>query len=142
MKSKGFTLTEILAVVVILAIMVVIAVPNITGIGTKSKTKMFCTKVKNLEQAAQLYGEEHMDEVDSKSSKTITKKVQDLVEAGFFKKENDTCTYNSTTNPCVTDPRDKLSIDNYNIKIIKKNKRITAEFQYKNNDDKNACANS
>ena len=46
MKRKGFTLVELLAVIVILAIILLIAVPNILGVINQSKEKAFEISVK------------------------------------------------------------------------------------------------
>ena len=139
MKKNGFTLVEILAAVAIIAILLIVAVPNITSIGNKSKVQMFCTKVKNLESAAQQYGEDNYDKIGN----DVTISIYDvLITGGYYKKEEDNCTRNSTTNPCVSDPRDKTPMENGTIRLVKKNRRITATYNYKNNNDKNSCANS
>ena len=41
MKKKGFTLVELLAVIAILSILVIIALPNIVGMFTKAKKDLF-----------------------------------------------------------------------------------------------------
>lgn len=48
MKKKGFTLIELLAVIAILSILVIIALPNIVGMFTKAKKDLFLTEVKTL----------------------------------------------------------------------------------------------
>ncbi len=131
MKSKGFTLAEILAVIVILALLITIAAPNVLSIGNKSRVKMYCAKVKNLESAAKLYGEDYIDTF----SKDKIIKVSDLIDYAYYKKEKDSCSYTSSTNPCVTDPRDQTSMDRVQIKITKANKRVTAQYQ----GDKSPC---
>ncbi len=128
MKNKGFTLVEVLAVIVILAILLGIAMPNIVGIGKSSKTKMYCTKVQNIENAAQQYGESIYDDLPVSSEISVSTLVSD----NYYKKENETCSGN-----CVTDPRDGSSIDNVKIKLEKINRRITATYQ----GDKSPCTN-
>ncbi len=134
MKSKGFTLVEILAVVVILAVLVVFAAPNIVGLGSKSRLKMFCSKVDNIQNAAQLYGEDNPDDIGSPIE------IKTLVVKGYLKKEDDNCEFTSEK-PCITDPRTQQSMDSEKVVITKKNRRMTAEFQFKEGD-KAACANS
>ena len=41
MKKKGFTLVELSAVIAILSILVIIALPNIVGMFTKAKKDLF-----------------------------------------------------------------------------------------------------
>ena len=134
MKSKGFTLTEILAVIVILAVLIAFAVPNVVGIGNNSRTKMYCTKIQNIESAAQQYAEANFDTVERNNNFQMT--IRDLVNNGYFKKEDDTCDF-SSSKPCVTDPRDKSSIDNQKVKIEIKNRRPYATYL----GDKTPCTN-
>ena len=91
MKSKGFTLVEILAVISILAILVGIAVPNMAGLAQKNRGKMFCAKATNIAKAAQQWGEENIDEIESKRKTSIT--VKELIEDGKLKKEDDACNF-------------------------------------------------
>ena len=63
MKNKGFTLVELLAVIVILAIIMVIAIPSVTNSSGAAKEKTFQTKVITLETAAIMYGQEHYREI-------------------------------------------------------------------------------
>lgn len=48
MKNRGFTLIELLATIVILGIIMVIAVPNVTGILQKNKAKAYYEDAKKL----------------------------------------------------------------------------------------------
>jgi type IV pilus assembly protein PilA len=53
-KKKGFTLVELLAVIVILAIILAIAVPNVLGIINKSRNDSFISTAKMIVSAAKL----------------------------------------------------------------------------------------
>lgn len=48
MKKKGFTLIELLAVITIMAIMVVIATPNIIGMLSKGRNEQYVADAKNM----------------------------------------------------------------------------------------------
>ena len=52
MKRKGFTLVELLAVIVVLAILVTVATPNVLGILRKQKDNTTDIVVTNLKDAA------------------------------------------------------------------------------------------
>lgn len=54
MKKKGFTLVELLAVIVILAVILAIAVPNVLGIINKSRDDSFISTAKMMVSAARL----------------------------------------------------------------------------------------
>ena len=137
MKNKGFTLVELLAVIVIMALLLTVAVPSVIGVANKIRTNMFCSKVKDIESAAKLYGNDYIDEINN--SKTIT--VQDLINNNMYKKESNDCVLNDPTGekPCVKDPRDNSKMDNKQIIISIKNKRVTAQYQYKDEEEKNSC---
>ena len=48
---KGFTLIEIMIVVVILALLATLVVPNIIGQGERAKQKIVCVQMKSLKDA-------------------------------------------------------------------------------------------
>ena len=134
MKNKGFTLVELLAVIVVMAILLTIAVPAVIGISNKIKQNMFCSKVNDIESAAKLYGNDYIDEITT-SGKYIT--ITDLIDNNLYKKENDDC--NFSDKPCVTDPRDSSKMDDKQILVKLVNKRVYAEYQYKDENEKNSC---
>ena len=51
-NKKGFTLVELLAVVAILSILVIIALPNIMGMFSNAKERLFLTEVKRIYRGA------------------------------------------------------------------------------------------
>ena len=53
--KKGFTLVELLAVIVILAIIALIAIPGIVHIIKNTKDKAYDRSVENIAHAAKLY---------------------------------------------------------------------------------------
>ena len=55
MKKKGFTLVELLAIIVVLAVLAIVAVPILTNVIKDSKIKAFQTKMYALESAAETY---------------------------------------------------------------------------------------
>ena len=55
MKNKGFTLVELLAVIVILAIVLIIAVPGVLSIINKTKDNAFDRQLDMIKEASRLY---------------------------------------------------------------------------------------
>ena len=124
MNNKGFTLVELLAVLVVLAILIAIAVPSTISISNKIKVNMYCNKIESIETAAKLYGEDRKDSFSEKyedayASETIN--VERLVETGDLKKD-------STTAPYILDPRDNASMDELQIIVYVKYNRIYVHF--------------
>ncbi len=127
-NNKGFTLVELLAVIVILALLITIAVPSTIAISNKLKENMFCKKIDSIEVAAKLYGEDRKDsfsesytDADGTSYTSRRIKVKDLIETGDLKKDN-------STEPFIVDPRDNESMDDLELTVYVKYNRIYVAF--------------
>lgn len=73
-KNKGFTLVELLAVLVILGIVALVSIPAITGSLKSYKYTLYETQIKNIENAARVWGSDHIYELpnDENSSEEVT----------------------------------------------------------------------
>lgn len=60
MKKNGFTLVELLAVIVLLTLLMAIAVPSAFKLNSKVKGKAYITKIDLIEQAANNYGQSNI----------------------------------------------------------------------------------
>jgi len=133
MKSiKGFTLVELLAVIVIIAILVIITMTSVSGISKKIQTNMFCTKIKTIEHTAVLWGEDNYNDlqkvnagqnheaVNCAANPGSCIKIQNLVDESYVKKDD-------LSNGNVVDPRDKSSMNTIEIKLFIKNNRVYAK---------------
>ncbi len=125
-KSKGFTLVELLGVIVVLALIIAIAVPSVITITNKIKNKMYCTKIENIEAAAKLYAE------DEEPINTIEVSVATLIEQGYFKKESNDCSLSDPNKPCVKSPIDNKNMDNDKINITRSNNKYSATYKLEN----------
>ena len=75
MNKKGFTLIELLSVIVLIGLILGMATTGVIRGQKKAKEKTLATKVKNIEKAAIVYGQNHrenfvdvnVDESDTKS---------------------------------------------------------------------------
>lgn len=56
MKNRGFTLVELIAVIVLLGLLMALAVPNAINLMKKVTGKSYTTKIDLIEDAAQSYG--------------------------------------------------------------------------------------
>jgi type IV pilus assembly protein PilA len=124
-NNKGFTLVELMAVIVILAIIVSIAVPSSIAISNKIKTKMYNTKVDMIIDAAKLYGQDNSSVVSSENNpcqNPVT--VKTLMDNGYIKKDDT----DEKGNAIVQNPKDKSSMNNVKVCIYKKNNRVYAKL--------------
>ena len=80
-NKKGFTLVELLCVIVIMILLIVISYPNFSSLSGKAKTKYDSTTKVLIKSAASMYVNNHLDEFNVES-KTIT--VGQLIDSGFL----------------------------------------------------------
>ena len=72
MKAKsGFTLVEILIVVVILGILAAIVIPQFTEASTEAKTSSLCTDLQTMRSQIELYKIQHNDDLPGDGGATF-----------------------------------------------------------------------
>lgn len=146
MNRKGFTLVELLAVIVILAILITVAVPSVTKMSRKIQTNMFCDKINDIENSAKLWGADNEDLVYSNTGVTVynyEKKenitydhaklitIRELAQKGYQKYDDKDST--------LVDPRDSSDMLDKKVLVIIKSNRPYATYQYDSIEDYNAC---
>ena len=142
MNKKGFTLVEVLTVIVLLSLILGIAVPNITKASKKAKERTLLTKVKNIEKAAVLYGQDHREDFNKSGGcyiesnhydecmKIIT--VDDLIKEDTNEKKYINADDESGN---IINPTDKdKTLNNCQIQIYKKYGKIYAVYLNKEKD--------
>ena len=94
--KKGFTLVELLAVITLLAVIGLIAIPVVNRTINSSKEKAYSAQVEEIENAAKSWAAEHLDEIveDDISCATSTSIVEihtisvaDLKSGGYIPKK-------------------------------------------------------
>lgn len=93
-NKKGFTLVELLAVIVILGVLTAIAVPSVLGISKKIKTDMYESKKKTVEVALELWADDNKSSC-IKNIDSLT--VKNLIEDNYLKADDKN--NSSFTNP-------------------------------------------
>ena len=106
MNSKGFTLVELLAVIVILGLVMTIVVPNVASILNTSKDKLNDSQEEIIESAARQWGIEHVSLEGNAPSKSYVD-IQTLQNEGFLEDKNiknliDNESILPTTRICIT----------------------------------------
>ncbi|MBP8911780.1 MAG: prepilin-type N-terminal cleavage/methylation domain-containing protein [Phycisphaerae bacterium] len=74
--KRGFTLVEILIVVVILGILAAIVIPQFTQASTEAKTNSLCSNLQTLRSQIELYKVQHNDQVPTSAADFITRMTQ------------------------------------------------------------------
>lgn len=98
--KKGFTLVELLAVLIILGLLIVIAIPSYTQIYSSIKRSNAQSKIKEIETAALKYGNLIKDDVKNSTGNCMKIKVDTLIKKGYLISEHDVdaVIYDPTTN--------------------------------------------
>lgn len=90
MNKKGFTLVEILAVLVIIAVVSLIGTVSITGVRRKMEENLFKNKLGEIISAASKWGEDNKSALDDKDSLNRyykNKTVGFLITSGYLETE-------------------------------------------------------
>lgn len=128
MNKKGFTLIEILSVIVLISLLLGVGIAGINRISTNMKDKSYETKIRNIEQAAILYGQDNKTTLQSDDCKIDTKdvKCKKISVYGLIKEDYlDSEDYNKVE---FNNPKDNKSMLNNCIYIYKKNNRVEAYY--------------
>ncbi len=113
MKNKGFTLVELLAVIVILSLLAIITTVSIGNIMSSSKNSLSDEQKKNLEESAKIY---YIKEGMSSNVNCID--LSDLISKGYIESSE------------VLDPKTKKPMTG-SIKITFEANQYTYEYQSK-----------
>ena len=109
MKKKGFTLVELLAVIIILSLVLVIAVPSVNKYIKQSKEKAYNTQISTIIEAAQAYASANSGLLPRKEEFVVKITLGQLKSSGLIKEE-------------VKNPNDDKYFDDALTIKIKKNK--------------------
>ena len=133
MNKKGFTLVELLSVIVLIGLLLGIGVPGVMRISKKMKERSFNTKKEQIEQAATLWGQDNRTRL-SKSTCTVLEdsgekdypcykiSIKELIEEDYLDSENNNGTIE------YKNPIDNKDIKGMCVYVYKKNKRVYAYY--------------
>lgn len=132
MKKNGFTLAELLGVIVLLSLISLITVPTISGTIKKYKVRVCNTQLEQIVAAAKNWGQDNLQALPSEScnesnyskcTKFVT--LRTLVKMNYLDKD----VKNAVTG-------DKYDLDNTKIYVSKKGKKFYYELD---TDTMNSC---
>lgn len=136
--KKGLTLVELLAVIVLISLLLGLGIPGINRIRQNMNKKSLNTKVKLIEQAAVLWGQDNKtmlqkddcSDVDNENKKCYQIKIEELIIEDYLESEshNEIIYTNPETN------KDMIEKNCY-VRVYKKNSRVYAMFDAEDNCD-------
>ena len=112
MNNKGFTLAELLAVIVILAVIMIVAAPNLSKqFSKKEKTEQSVLKQK-IENASKIYVAKYYANKVIDGTRTIEFTLSDLEKDGLINlSKNSKCKYDKEKKIIVTVSSDSISFN-------------------------------
>ena len=122
MKKKGFTLVELLAVIVILAVIALIAVPTILGVIDKAKRSSLQDSGYGLVEAANLYYAQYQNSktvrFDIENNKITTKEENKLNYKGIIKNGTVLINKKGQVTVCINDGKHAAYKNYQDTKVI------------------------
>ena len=120
--NQGFTLVELLAVIVVLAIVLIIAVPGVLSIINKTKNSAYDRQIDMIKDAAKNYVTANTIAWAGENPKSTVVTLDMLQSSGYLDKK-------------ILDPRDKKEILCANVLVSKDNKnKVTYDVDMACND--------
>lgn len=83
---KGFTLVELLAVIIILGAISLVVIPSVQRSLNHSNEQAYEVQVSNIEAAAKNWGADHIDSLPD-HGKTTTITLEDLIRGNYVEKD-------------------------------------------------------
>ena len=105
-NREGFTIVELIAVIVVLLILTSFITPNLLKMSNKRKQDVYDNKIKYLESGATSWGNKHLDTLQKNACTCV--KVESLVTEGY-------ATGDDRSRGIVTDPRTGESMNDLTI---------------------------
>ena len=136
MNKKGFTLVELLAVLVLISLLMGLAIPGINRISNNMKKKSYNQKIKLIESAAELWGQDNKTRlqtnrcnIDNKEVPCYKIQIEELLSENYLDSDNNSGKY--------ANPKNDEDMKECIVFVYRQNKRVYAKFD--NGSDSSAC---
>lgn len=84
MKKRGFTLVELLAVIIVLGLISVIVVPTVTNSIRNYRKDLYEVQISNIEDAARVWGSDNIVKLPKTTNETLVITLSDLQSGGYI----------------------------------------------------------
>lgn len=132
-NSNGFTLVELLSVIVLIGLLIGIGIPGINKISDNMNRKSLEKKISLVESSAILWGQDNKALLQKESNCTTDEgfyscykiTIKELIEEDYLDSEN-----NKASDPVYNNPLTGENLVNASCEVFvyKKNNRVTAYF--------------
>lgn len=127
MNKKGFTLVELLAVLVLISLLMGLAIPGINRISNNMKKKSYNQKIKLVESAAELWGQDNKTRlqttscnIDGNNVPCYKIEIEKLLSENYLDSDNNSGNY--------INPKNDKDMKNCKVFVYKQNKRVYAKY--------------
>ena len=135
MNKKGFTLVELLVVIVLISLLLTLAIPGISKLSTNMKKRSLNKKIELIEQGAISWGQNNKILLNSTSTRANCEVGEDkkyyCYEVPLIDLYDDDYISDDQNNGKIVNPLtniDLLSSTSCKVRVYKKNNRVYAYF--------------
>lgn len=120
MKTRGFTMLELIAVILILGVVTLITVPTVNKIIENSKKNLLNEQIERIEKTAKTYMAEQMEIDPSNANASYLINIKDMQDKGYL------------SNDDILNPLSEEEMDGC---VIVKHINATDKYEYEYNDE-------
>lgn len=105
MKEKGFTLVELLGVLVILGLLATIIYPLVSRNINRAKDDLFVVQKENILEGARTWGSSHIERLPTEDGKSVTVTLKELEDEGLVDED-------------MQDPKTKKPLSKTGVRVV------------------------